>query len=169
MNAATILHYFFITTAAVATVALVFARSVFYGALYLMIILLSLAGLYVLSFAEFLAVTQILVYAGGVLVLIIFAIMLTSNLNGKPLLVDHSNRLSGGLLGLTLLSILVYLIAGQINWNNAYGSEAFALPVFGRLLMTRYVLPFELIGIVLLIALIGAAVVASSSTKRPKP
>ena len=169
MNAAVILHYFFIVTAAVATVALLFARSVFYGALFLMIILLSLAGLYVISFAQFLAVTQIPVYAGGVLVLIIFAIMLTSHINGKPLMVDHSNRLWGGLLGMTFFAILIYLIAGQINWNNVHSAEPFALPVFGRLLMTSYVLPFELIGIVLLVALIGAAVVASSTTKRPKP
>jgi len=166
MNAAVILHYFFLGTAAIATIALLFARNVFYGALLLLITLLSLAGLYVLSFAEFLAMTQILVYAGGILVLIIFAVMLTSHLNGKPLLIDHSNRLAGGLLGLTVFAMLTSLMVGQQQLQTGGNGEPISIMLLGRLLMTSYVFPFELTGIVLLIALIGAAVIASSSTTK---
>ncbi|MGC3943931.1 MAG: NADH-quinone oxidoreductase subunit J [Chryseolinea sp.] len=166
MNAAVILHYFFLFTAAVATIGILFARNVFYGALLLMITLLSLAGLYVLSFAEFLAMTQILVYAGGVLVLIIFAIMLTSHLNGKPLLIEHSNRLAGGMLGLTLFAIITYLIVEQVKLPTNVQAQPFSITDLGRLFMTNYAFPFELTGIVLLIALIGAAVIASSSTTK---
>lgn len=166
MSAAVILHYFFLIAAAIATVLLLFARSVLYGALLLIIILLSLAGLYVLSFAEFLAITQTLVYAGGVLVLIIFAMMLTAQLNDKPLLIDHSNRFAGGILAITLFTIIAYLLGSQMA--SAYDAPTlFSVQTLGRLMMTGYVLPFELTGIVLLIALIGAAVIASTySSKR---
>jgi NADH:ubiquinone oxidoreductase subunit 6 (subunit J) len=168
MNAATVLHYIFLAVASIATVALLFARSVFYGALLLIITLLSLAGLYVLSFAEFLAITQILVYAGGILVVIIFAIMLTSHLNGKPLSVDHANHFAGGLVGATILGILIFLIAEQFPIQTSPSLQNFSISVLGRLLLTEYALPFEVTGIVLLIALIGAAVVASTSAlKRP--
>lgn len=168
MNAALILHYFFLAAATVATVALLFVRNVFYGALLLVITLLCLAGLYVLSFAEFLAITQILVYAGGILVVIIFAIMLTSQLNGKPLLVDHSNRLSGGFAGASMLGFLVYLIVDQFPILSNGHVRPFSISTLGRLLLTEYALPFEVTGVVLLIALIGAAVIASSSApKRP--
>ena len=168
MNAATILHYIFLAGASIATVALLFTRNVFYGALLLIITLLSLAALYILSFAEFLAIAQILVYAGGILVVIIFAIMLTSHLNGKPLSVDHANQFAGGLVGATILGILTYLIAEQFPIQASPSPQTFSISVLGRLLLTEYALPFEVTGIVLLIALIGAAVVASSSAlKRP--
>lgn len=163
MNVATLLHYFFLAAAALATVALLFVRNVFYGALLLIITLLSLAGLYVLSFAEFLAITQILVYAGGILVVIIFAIMLTSHLNGKPLLVGHSNQFAGGLVGTMILGYLIYLIVGQFPLHTGTSLQPFSISTLGRLLLTEYVLPFEVTGVVLLIALIGAAVIASSS------
>ncbi|HTF19455.1 MAG TPA: NADH-quinone oxidoreductase subunit J [Chryseolinea sp.] len=166
MNAATILHYFFLAAASFATVALLFVRNVFYGALLLIITLLCLAGLYVLSFAEFLAITQILVYAGGILVVIIFAIMLTSHLHGKPLLVDHSNRLAGGLVGATLLGFLIYLIVNQFPVVANGQVRPFSISTLGRLLLTEYALPFEVTGVVLLIALIGAAVIASSSAPK---
>jgi NADH-quinone oxidoreductase subunit J len=168
MNAATILHYFFLAAAAIATVALLFVRNVFHGALLLLVTLLSLAGLYVLSMAEFLAITQILVYAGGILVVVIFAVMLTSQLSGKPLLIDHSNRVAAALLSGALFGIIVYLMVDQFPLQPLAPMKPFSLPALGTLLLTEYALPFEVTGVVLLIALIGAAVIAStSSAKRP--
>lgn len=168
MSAATILHYSFLTIAALATVSLLFVRHVFYGALLLIITLLALAGLYVLSLAEFLAVTQILVYAGGILVIIIFAIMLTAQLNGKPLQIDHRNRVPGALIGLPLAAIMIALIAGQFPLDVQYYGQAFSISTIGVLLLSEYALPFEATGVVLLVALVGAAVIASSSLpKRP--
>ena len=72
MNITVFMLYFFEIAAALSAVSLIFIRHVFYGALLMVICLLSVAGLYVLMFAEFVAVTQVLVYAGGVLVIIIF-------------------------------------------------------------------------------------------------
>lgn len=168
MSAATILHYSFLAIAALATVSLLFVRHVFHGALLLIITLLALAGLYVLSLAEFLAVTQILVYAGGVLVIIIFAIMLTAQLDGKPLQIDHRNRVAGAIIGLSLAAIMVALITDQFPLDLQYSAQAFSISTIGVLLLSEYALPFEATGVVLLVALVGAAVIASSSfPKRP--
>jgi len=94
--------------------------------------------------------------------------MLTSHLNGKPLSVDHANQFAGGLVGATILGILTYLIADQFPIQASPSPQSFSISVLGRLLLTEYALPFEVTGIVLLIALIGAAVVASTSAlKRP--
>ena len=83
MNIAQFMFYFFEAFAAISAIALIFIKNVFYGALLLIICLLCLAGIYIMAFAEFIAVTQILVYAGGILVVIIFGIMLTTKISGN--------------------------------------------------------------------------------------
>ena len=157
--------YAFEFLAAVSAVAILFVKNVFYGALLLIICLLSLAGIYVISNAEFIAVTQILIYAGGVLVLIIFGVMLTTRISGKPLVVKNSNWFAGSLVGLSFLFLLTKLFyetsfysSNQIAAESRYTS----INKIGFLLMTDYMFPFEVAGVLLLVALIGAAVVASS-------
>jgi NADH-quinone oxidoreductase subunit J len=157
--------YAFEFLAAVSAVAILFVNNVFYGALLLIVCLLSLAGIYIISNAEFIAVTQILIYAGGVLVLIIFGVMLTTRISGKPLVVKNHNWFAGALVGLSLLIVLVTLFSdsdfyrgNQLTIEQGYTS----INKIGILLMTDYMFPFEVAGILLLIALIGAAVVASS-------
>jgi NADH-quinone oxidoreductase subunit J len=160
------MFYFFELVAAVAAIGILFTRNVFYGALLLIACLLSVAGIYILSSAEFIAVTQILVYAGGILVVIIFGIMLTTKLSGKPLIVESRNWFAGILAGVFFLALFI----------NLFSAETFALPgqasssvniyqAIGVLLLTDYLLPFEVAGILLLITLIGAAVTAASNPK----
>lgn len=168
MNAAPLMFYFFEVMAGLSALSLIFTRNVFYGALLLIVCLLSLAGIYVLAFAEFIAVTQILIYAGGILVVIIFGIMLTSKISGKPLVVQHTNWFSGALASAAFLGILLYLLS-QHSFHTVQASpnpSGNPLHQIGTGLMSRYVLPFEMAGILLLIALVGAAVIASSA--KPK-
>ncbi len=89
MTDASILFYPFALLAAVAAVAILVVRNVFYGALWLLTCLLSVAAIYVLANAEFVAVTQILIYAGGIAVVILFGVMLTSRVAGVPLVVQR--------------------------------------------------------------------------------
>jgi NADH:ubiquinone oxidoreductase subunit 6 (subunit J) len=163
MSIATFLFYFFEVAAAVSAIALLFIRNVFYGALLLIVCLLAIAGIYVLAFAEFLAVAQILIYAGGILVVIIFGIMLTSKISGKPLQVSHTNRFAGAIVGIFFFLLFVRNFATLVPpsirstpspTENTYQS-------IGILLMSDYVLPFEIAGIVLLVTLVGSAVTAS--------
>ena len=159
MNAYSIIFYFFELVAAIAAIAIVFSKNVFYAALLLITCLLCVAGLYVLSFAEFVAVTQIMVYAGGVLVLIIFGIMLTARLGDKPLRVEHTNLFAGIITGTLLLSVLAYyFFHAAISGPKEMTAS---LEGIGTGLMTTYLIPFEVAGILLLIALIGASIIAS--------
>lgn len=168
MIIATVMFYIFLAVAAAGTLALVLSRHVFHAALFLIVVLLALAGLYVLCFVPFLAITQIMIYAGGILVVMIFGIMLTSNITGKPLIVENSNYVPGILAGITLLAILVYS-TGEAFQVDVVSGRAYEIGELGVALLTTHVLPFEIVGVVLLIALIGAAVVASSApTKRQR-
>jgi NADH-quinone oxidoreductase subunit J len=159
MSAINILFGFFILMAALGAVAILLSRNVFKSALYLLVTLLSVASLYVLSYAEFLAVAQILVYAGGITVIIIFGIMLTTRISGKPLVVRNSHVLSGALAATMLFVLLIkYLPVFAPTGHNMAPQH---IRETGLLIFTVYSLPFELAGLLLLIALIGAAVVTS--------
>jgi len=164
MTLFTIIFYFFVGLTALSSVSILFVRNVLYAALLLIICLLSLAGIYIMTGAEFLAITQILIYAGGVLVLIIFGIMLTGRVMGKPLEVDHKNIFIGTLVGLGfffLLSYAINLTAFNFPASPSDADQHQHVGKIGVLIMSDYVAPFELAGILLLISLVGAAVIAS--------
>lgn len=167
MSVYNIFFYFFEILAAIAVIAMLFSRNVFYAALLLLVCLLSIAGLYILAYAEFVAVTQILIYAGGILVVILFGIMLTAKTGGKPLLIQHTNLFSGILIGLSLVSLLTWCVWEQPQIATAQGlRNDNNIQIIGINLMTSHVLPFEMVGILLLVSLIGAAVIASHKAKK---
>lgn len=165
MSVPQIVLYLFIALTVVAAGGILFIRNVFHGALLLLVCLLSIAGIYVLLYAEFVAVTQILIYAGGVLVVIIFGIMLTSKIAGKALTVKNNKWFAGSLTGLILMGMLFFSLSSHIFPHNVQqqAPEANAVQTIGISLMTDYLIPFETAGILLLLALIGAAVMASET------
>lgn len=168
MNFANFMFYFFASLAAVSALLLAAVRHVFYGALLLIVCLLALAGIYVLAFAEFVAITQILIYAGGILVVIIFGIMLTTR-SEKPLLVEHTNVFAGALVAIGFFGAMAFLLAGEtfsIADTLTNPSSLSHVNTIGVSLMTTYMLPFEAAGILLLMALIGAAVIASTIKRK---
>jgi NADH:ubiquinone oxidoreductase subunit 6 (subunit J) len=162
MTAPVIIFYIFAGTAALAAFGILFSKNVFKAALFLLACLLAVAALYVFAFAEFVAVTQVLIYAGGILVVIIFGIMITSKLSGKPLQVTNNNAVSGLSASIVLFGLLVYFISHDLEPMNA-ASLPVTEPVesIGLNLMTTFSLPFELTGVLLLAALVGAAVMTS--------
>ena len=161
MSIVNILFYFFIIIAGGAAVAIVFSRNVFNSALYLLVTLLAIAAIYVLVFAEFLAVTQILIYAGGIMVIIIFGIMLTTRITGRALVVEHAQIFAGSLAGIGLFIIfLIYLPAISAESPKAASHES--IQSIGLRIFSEFALPFEVAGLLLLVALIGAAVISSN-------
>src|SRR5690606_39985640 len=102
--------YFFIALVGLSAIGVLLSRNLMYAALLMIICLLSVAALYVIMFAEFVAVTQILVYAGGVLVVIIFGIMLTARFTNQPLRVGHANIFSGVLISVSFFGLMAKLI-----------------------------------------------------------
>lgn len=160
-----IVLYIFEILAGVAAISILFVRNVFHAALLLIVCLLSLAGVYVLYNAEFIAVTQILIYAGGVLVLILFAVMLTSRITGKPLRVKNQYIFPASVMCAVIPASLTLLFyrqnfhhSNQLPEPSPYNS----INQVGIKLMSDFALPFEVAGILLLIVLIGVAVTASS-------
>ena len=168
MNFANFMFYFFTAIAAVSALLLALVRHVFYGALLLIVCLLAIAGIYVLAFAEFVAITQILIYAGGILVVIIFGIMLTAR-NEKPLVVEHTNVFGGILISVAFFGAMIFLLTNEtlpVATPVTSSSSLSHVNIIGASLMTTYMLPFEASGILLLMALIGAAVIASTIKRK---
>lgn len=140
-----------------AAVMLLFVRNLLSAVLLIMTILIFLGGIYLLLGDEFIGVTQILIYAGGVLVVVLFGIMLTARGPRIPLQVSQANLWRALLIMVPLLVALVLLYASTIQ-GVPYNNNT-RLPEIGLAIMTDYVLPFELAGILLLVALLGAAAI----------
>jgi NADH-quinone oxidoreductase subunit J len=147
----------------------VFSRNIIYAAFSLLFTFFGVAGLYVLLLADFLAVTQILIYVGGILVLLLFGVMLTNNV--------ISVELKTGTLHTVPAAILVAVVAGTFAGLFYSTWKATPLPPasvsgttksIGEMLMTGYLLPFEVASVILLIALIGAATMARRARNQEK-
>jgi NADH:ubiquinone oxidoreductase subunit 6 (subunit J) len=149
--------------AAASAIAMIFMRQVFYAALALLACLLALAGIYGIMNAGFLAITQVLIYAGGVLVLIVFAIVVTNRIEGKPLQVESQHRFIGFVISAIIAQVFVFgYHQTQFFTSNPNPEE---LKSLGVALFTDYAAPFEIGGVLLLVCLIGAALTASSFKK----
>jgi NADH-quinone oxidoreductase subunit J len=135
-------------------------RNIFHCALFLILCLFSVAGIFVMLHAEFLAVVQVLLYVGAVAILMIFAIMLTSRLAGREVQMSNEQTFIGGFLSLILVLGLVVSIRNTMFRVSAEPITGKSTFVIGRHLMTDYVLPFEMVSVLLLAALIGAIVIA---------
>lgn len=159
-----IVLYILAGIAAASTIAMIFVRQVFYAALSLLACLLALAGIYGIMHAGFLAITQVLIYAGGVLVLIVFAIVVTNRIEGKPLQVESQHRFIGFLIAVAIAQVLVwgYHQTGFMISSDQTEKE---IKPLGVALFTDYAAPFEIGGVLLLVCLIGAALTASSFKK----
>lgn len=135
------------------------ARNLFRAALGLAVALFGVAALYLFLEAEFLAVTQLLVYVGAILTLLIFGVMLTARIS-DPAVARWNQQVKGAaLLSLAVGGGLVY---GFLNtqWESTVGKSLVTLSDLGRSLISIYLLPFELLSILLLGALVGAIVIA---------
>ncbi|MBM4167059.1 MAG: NADH-quinone oxidoreductase subunit J [Ignavibacteria bacterium] len=156
--------YTFYAFAAITLVSagiVVFSRNIIYSAFSLLFTFFGVAGLYVLLNADFLAVTQLLIYVGGILILLLFGVMLTN----KVVSVD----IKTGTLQTVPATILISITAGTLcgifyvtDWRVVTSLPEMNTTTYklGEMLMTSYLLPFEIASVVLLVALIGAAIIA---------
>ncbi len=150
--------------AAVSGLLVVIQRHAIYSALFLILTMGSLAGLYILLEAHFVWAVQVLVYAGAIMVLFLFVIMLL-NLPRED--VPYARRdfrrivTAAGLAGLLLVELALVLFARPIPSGARALSAGFGTTeTVGRLLFTRYLFPFEITSVILLIAIVGALVLA---------
>ena len=147
------------------SVAVATSRNIVRSAFALLAVLFSAAALYAVMKADFIAAAQVLIYVGGILVLIIFAVMLTHRVAD----VRVSNRGLGRwptLIVITIVGAVMGRALSVANWHHV--DPAAPLPTtyaIGDGLLTSYVLPFELASVVLLAALIGAVVLSRKELK----
>lgn len=166
MNATIILFYVFHAFAAISAVGILFAKNVLHAALFLLCCLISLAAIYVYAMAEWMAVTQLLIYAAGIIIIITFGIMLTRAQNEKPLQTTHA-RWVGGLLLSTGFGFILFKISQQVRFTQLQVVEnSYNFKRTGSHLVSHYALPFELACVLLLLALVAAVVISSASPKR---
>lgn len=178
-----IAFYAFSGLTLIGALAVLFTRNVLYAAFFLLLTLLGVAGLFVLASADFLAIAQIMIYVGGVLVLVIFGVMLTHKSDAfadansqQPNHIASLNRsgvrsglfwgllVTGGLfaaLCLLLIRANFTLLDQPVGWQST-------VTTIGKQLMTEYVVPFEIAGILLLAALVGATYLAALHRKFPR-
>ena len=155
-----IIFYLFAIVTILSAYFVVTVRNIVYSAFCLLFTLFGIAGLYALLGADFIAIVQLIVYVGGILILIIFGVMLTNKITNVQIKTGVFQILPAtvgvGIFGGFLLAVLL-----NTNWVNldikTSPPTTFQL---GTLLMNEWILVFELLGIVLLIALLGAASIA---------
>ena len=151
----------FAVVGGLSAIAVVTARNVVHAALYLVVSLLSVAGVYLLLGAEFIAWVQILIYVGAIVILFLFGLMLTKAPIGRDAL-DNQQRWLGALVGVGVFAGLVFLIqqAYPVQDAVAFRTVEGTTDVVGEAIFRNYVLPFEAVSFLLLAALIGAIVLA---------
>lgn len=141
----------------VSAVIVVMSKNLIHSVFSLMLTFFGVAGIYVLLNADFLAIIQLIVYVGGILIVLIFGVMLTNNVFDENLKSGFSNVVMGSVISGGLLGLLLLVFTN----NQLYSTPSVFAPVsikeLSVLFIKDYLVLFELLGILLLAALIGAA------------
>ena len=165
MDLFTVIFYVFAVITLGSASIVVFSRNIVHSAFALLFAFFGVAGIYVLLMADFLAVTQLMIYVGGILVLLFFGVMLTQ----RQIDVDIRTGSIQVIPALVIVSALAGTLVGMF-WSTAWKPTSLT-PIeptaakIGELLLTNYLLPFEVASVVLLVALIGAAMIARREKK----
>ena len=161
MELSTYVFYIFASITVGSASLVVFANRLIYAVFALLFTFFGVAGLYIFLDAEFLAAAQVLIYVGGILILLLFGVMLTHRIYDLRLLAERVQFVPSLVVvgaGFALLVAVIY----DTPWpTTAAERSAGTTTEIGRLLMTDYLLPFEVVSVLLLAALIGAVVLAS--------
>lgn len=147
-------------TMLVSAVRMVTTGNVVHAALYLVIVLAGVAGIFILLGAEFVGVTQVLVYIGAIVVLFLFGIMLTKGSFGADDGVGGERRGMAAMVGALVLAVMAAALLDTFRDAELSRAEPSLTADVADLIFSRYIVPFEAISVLLLAALIGAIVVA---------
>ncbi len=154
-----IVFYFFAAMTVGSAAVVVFSRNLIHSAFALLFTFFGVAALYVFLGADFLAATQMVIYVGGILVLLIFGVMLTHKISGMKLSAETYQFWPGLILVSVVFFCLVFVMM-KTTWHSpALPEMTPTTAAIGELFMKEYILPFEIASIFLLIALIGAAMI----------
>jgi NADH-quinone oxidoreductase subunit J len=155
--------YFLSSVAILSAILVIVQRNAVHSALALIVTLLSVAGLYLMLYAPFVAGVQIILYAGGIMVLFLFVIMLVSIEKASREEQFNHQWVVGLLATLVLAALFIYV---YVKGNSIFPQRGVVLPEslntqqIGLWLYGRYLLPFEVASLLLLVAIVGAVVMA---------
>jgi NADH-quinone oxidoreductase subunit J len=161
------LFLFLAVVAIFSALAVIFSKNPVYSVLYLIITFFAIAGHFVLLNAQFLAIVNIIVYAGAIMVLFLFVIMLL-NLNHKsepqkPFYIKLAACIAGGLLLVTLVGAIRG--SSSQNGDQLVGTDIGSVEKLGQVLFTNFLLPFEISSVLFLSAMIGAVMLGKKNLK----
>jgi len=155
-------HFLFFLLAIIsvgAVLAMIFSKNQAHNALFIILAFLCLGGLFALLDAPFIAVVQIIVYAGAIMVLFIFVIMMINLKEGVPPERKRWTVVLSLLIGIILVIELILAVTGAFAPPQAPGAAELANPSnLGKLLFTEYLYPFEITSILIIAVLVGAIV-----------
>ncbi len=158
-----VLFYIFALLAVASAILMVTRRNIIHSAVFLITTLLATAGIFLQLEAEFLFVVQIILYVGGIMVLFVFVIMLVNLDVSLHLIQFNRQKYVAGVLAFVLTAqLLVAFWVGRssLNLGDARAMDPKNTEAVGQALFQRYMLPFEIASILLLVAMIGAVVMA---------
>lgn len=161
MDFTAIIFYAFAIVTLASAAFVVSSRNIVRSAFALLFTLMGVAAFYALLVADFLAITQILIYVGGILVLLLFGVMLTI----RQVSVDVKSGTIQTFPALLIVAALAGTLGGII-WSTQWPlltelpADSATAPMIGEMFLTLYLLPFEIASVILLVALIGAALIA---------
>jgi NADH-quinone oxidoreductase subunit J len=144
----------------VAAVRVVTTRNIVHAALYLVLVLAGVAAQYILLAAEFVAITQVIVYIGAIVVLFLFGIMLTRAPMGDMHDTDNEQRAVGLVISVILLGVMGYTLWKAFGHKQFQNITVQTTQQVSNTIFSHYLMPFEVVSVVLLAALIGAIVLA---------
>ena len=164
ISASTIVFYLLATLAVASAVGVALSRNILHSAFSLLGTLAGVAGLYFMLGADFVAVIQLLIYVGGILVLILFAVLLTREITDIKIS-NLSVSLLAGVPAVLLLLGFVFQIMLHAPFPATVIASAPTVHRLGDALLREYLLPFEIASVILLMALVGAMVIARRAVK----
>jgi NADH-quinone oxidoreductase subunit J len=164
-----IIFYILALAIVVFSVMTVTSRNILRAAIYLLFVLMATAAIYFMLNYNFLAAVQLTVYSGGVVVLIVFAVLLTARMDHKLEKAGTGKAIISALLVFSGLSVVLWTIFGYNFMPNGLAEGAYDVKAIGTSLLSYgdygYVLPFEVISVLLLASMIGAIMIAKRYTK----
>jgi len=136
--------------------AVVLSTNLFHAVLWLALALTGTAGVFLLLEAEFLAAVQLLLYAGGIVTIVVFAIVVTERLVGERISQTNRRIAGGAIVSVAVLALIVSAVVERpLAITRAPATDDLTRAI-GESVMTRYVLPFELLALLMVAALLGA-------------
>ncbi len=162
---ATAFFGFFAAITLFSALAVAWQKNLLYAAFLLLATFLGIAGLFLMANAEFLAVTQILIYVGGVLSLLLFGILMTKRRENRFLTSGIKDAKVAAFLALTIAVGLFYVVHQESVLLIKNTNEPSTTQLIGKGLLGQYLMPFEIVGVLLLVILIGVLAISAAASE----